>query len=102
MAARMGIRCQKVLFKRRYCGVIFLLLEEKAATERKHEGVYPPGGKTGPESIGRQQYKGLPGTNPDDTPQAGTDDYLLDVVYPNGTKLRIKNDLDHLIKNMTF
>lgn len=28
------------------------------------------------------------------TPQAGTGDYFLEVVYLNGMKLRIKSDLD--------
>jgi len=44
--------------------------------------------------IRQQHYKALPETNNNGILQAGADDYFLEVVYLNGTKLRIKRDLD--------
>jgi hypothetical protein len=44
--------------------------------------------------IRQQQYKALPEINTNSIPQDDVNDYFLEVVYLNGTKLRIKGDLD--------
>ena len=51
--------------------------------------VVNPSGTT----VRRQQHKSIPETNPDDTTREDNN-YLLEIVYPNGTRLRIKHDLD--------
>ena len=42
----------------------------------------------------QHRYKSGPEPNQDNAQQIDKDDYLLEVVYPNGTRLRIRNDLD--------
>ena len=44
--------------------------------------------------IKQKHYKALPEANAYDKTQTAADDYFLEVVYLNGTKLRIKGDLD--------
>ena len=72
----------------------FYYWRKKLQRKESAKGFIPLVVKPARAPVRRQQYKRLPETNPDDTPQAGTDDYLLEIVYPNGTKLRLKNDLD--------
>jgi len=45
-------------------------------------------------SIRRQQPYSLPQPNQEEPQQTAPDDFMLEIVYPNGTKLRVKNDLD--------
>jgi len=45
-------------------------------------------------SLRGQHYKTLRDTNQEYTPQDRANDYFLEVVYLNGTRLRIKSDLD--------
>jgi len=73
----------------------FYYWKKKLQGKDKAKGFIPlvvaPAGK----AIKRQHlYKSRMEPNPDNTQQSDNDDYLLEVVYPNGTRLRIKNDLD--------
>lgn len=73
----------------------FYYWKKKLQGKDKAKGFIPlvvaPAGK----ALKRQhRYKSSTELNPDTTQQTDTDDYLLEVVYPNGTRLRIRNDLD--------
>jgi len=42
----------------------------------------------------QHRYKSIAEPNPDNAQPTDSEDHLLEVVYPNGTRLRIRNDLD--------
>jgi transposase-like protein len=73
----------------------FYYWRKKLQGKDKAKGFIPlvvtPTGKT----LKRQhRYKSSTEPNPDNMQQTDNNDYLLEVVYPNGTRLRIRNDLD--------
>jgi hypothetical protein len=72
----------------------FYYWRKKLQRKESAKGFIPLVVKPSRTSLRQHQYKALTETNPYDTPQAGTDDYFLEVIYLNGTKLRIKNDFD--------
>lgn len=72
----------------------FYYWRKKLKRKENAKGFIPLVVKPARTSLGGQQFKTLRDTNQDYTLQAGTDDYFLEVVYLNGTKLRIKSDLD--------
>ena len=72
----------------------FYYWRKKLQRKESAKGFIPLVVKPARTSLRVQQYKTLRDTNQDYTLHSGTDDYFLEVVYLNGTKLRIKSDLD--------
>jgi hypothetical protein len=72
----------------------FYYWRKKLQRKENAKGFIPLVVKPERTSLRGQQYKTLRDTNQDYSPQAGNDDYFLEVIYINGTKLRIKSDLD--------
>ena len=72
----------------------FYYWKKKLQRKESTKGFIPLVIKSARSSLSRQLNKALLQANPGDEPQGATDDFLIEIVYPNGTKLRIKNDLD--------
>ena len=66
---------------------------EKLQRKQSVKGFIPLLVKPERTSIRQRHYR-LPDNNANGIPQDGANDYFLEVVYLNGTKLRIKGDLD--------
>jgi len=72
----------------------FYYWKKKLQRKQSTKGFIPLLVKPEQTSNRRRHFRALPDTNPNGIPQDGANDYFLEVVYLNGTKLRIKGDLD--------
>jgi hypothetical protein len=72
----------------------FYYWKKKLQLKQSTKGFIPLLIKPERTSIRQRHCRALPDTSPNGIPQDGANDYFLEVVYLNGTKLRIKGDLD--------
>ncbi len=72
----------------------FYYWKKKLQRKQSAKGFIPLLVKPERTSIRQRHCRALPDTSPNGIPQDGANDYFLEVVYLNGTKLRIKGDLD--------
>jgi hypothetical protein len=71
----------------------FYYWKKKLQRKQSAKGFIPLLVKPERTSIRQRHYR-LPDNNANGIPQDGANDYFLEFVYLNGTKLRIKGDLD--------
>jgi len=72
----------------------FYYWKKKLLQKENAKGFIPLVVKPARTSIPRQNHRTIAETTPDDKPQTGHKDFILEFEYPNGTKLRVNNDLD--------